>query len=109
MVSLEFHLSTYNPSDAHYWVDLLKSLATVNEYLNRIAEGHHDEEIMLSAADCIEYEMKEILHRVAGSGIDIPLELNPTVRIEENGATIIMPLKDYINLHGPSSDTSQYN
>jgi hypothetical protein len=109
MVSLECQIPVAVSTDPNYWVNLLKALATVSEYLNRIAEGHYDEEVFLSAADCIECEMQGILRRAMDLGVDLPAELNPIVWIEENGATVKMHLGDYISLHEQSADTSLIN
>lgn len=109
MVSVVFHIPILDQTDPQYWLDLLKALSNTVEYLVRISEGNDDEDVILSAADCIEFEIERIISRVMKSNVQIPKELNPIVQIEENGTTVELALGQFNNLHRQSGDGSHIN
>lgn len=109
MVSLLLHIPMLDQTDPQYWFDLLKALSNTKDFLERISEGNDDEDVILSAADCIEFEIERIIHRVIGSDVQIPKELNPTVEFEENGTTVELTLGQFNNLHHQSGDGSHIN
>ena len=105
MVSLHFKIANLDRNDPKYWFLLLQALSNAKAYLEEIADGNEDESVILSAAECLEYEIERFIRAIPVNDIFVSPEMDPIVEIRDNGTTIQITLDEYLSqFHQPFGD-----